>query len=137
MLQYMGFQALASTSAGYAWSTGRPDYKVSLEDVLEHLADLSAAVDLPINADFEAGFAVNPEGVAANVALAVQSGVSGLSIEDRDVGAIDTLFETAFAVERVRAARNAIDQSGADVVLVARTSQTWCARSRRNQSTSS
>jgi 2-methylisocitrate lyase-like PEP mutase family enzyme len=120
MLQRLGFQALASTSTGYAWSTGRPDYSVTRDDVLEHLALLVNAVDLPINADFESGFAVEPEGVAANVVLAVESGVAGLSIEDRDVEG-GGLYDLRFAVERVRAARKAIDESGHDVILVART----------------
>jgi 2-methylisocitrate lyase-like PEP mutase family enzyme len=121
MLQRLGFVALASTSTGYAWSTGRPDYGVTRADVLEHLASLSAAVELPINADFESGFASEPEGVAESVKLAVNAGVAGLSIEDRDVAARETLYETAYAVERVRAARRAIDQTGSDVILVART----------------
>lgn len=121
MLQRLGFAALASTSTGYAWSTGRPDYGVTRDDVLEHLASLSAAVDLPVNADFESGFASAPEGVAESVRLAVKTGVSGLSIEDRNVDARDTLYETGFAVERIRAARRAIDQTGEDVILVART----------------
>src|ERR1700744_2085565 len=82
-LQALGFKALASTSAGFAWSTGRMDYQLSVDDVLGHLATLCAASDLPVNADFEGGFAVEPEGVAANVTRAVATGVAGLSIEDR------------------------------------------------------
>src|ERR1700761_6843507 len=82
LLQHLGFEALASTSSGHAWTSGRPDYGVNRDDVLAHLTELSAAVDLPINADFEYGFAVEPEGVAANVKRAVQTGVAGLSIED-------------------------------------------------------
>jgi 2-methylisocitrate lyase-like PEP mutase family enzyme len=121
MLQHLGFAALASTSSGHAWSTGRSDYAVKRDDVLRHLSELCAAVDLPINADFESGFAADPEGVAANVALAVQAGVAGLSIEDRDIDAASGLYDTAFAVERIRAARAAIDRSGEDVILVART----------------
>jgi 2-methylisocitrate lyase-like PEP mutase family enzyme len=120
MLQHLGFAALASTSAGYAWTAGRADNAVTRDDVLGHLASLREAVDLPINADFESGFATDPEGVAANVALAVRAGVAGLSIEDRD-GTPSGLYETAVAVERIRAARAAIDGTGADVVLVART----------------
>jgi 2-methylisocitrate lyase-like PEP mutase family enzyme len=120
MLQRMGFAALASTSSGYAWSTGRPDYGVTRDDVLAHLTSLSNAVDLPVNADFEAGFAADPAGVASNVRLAVATGVSGLSIEDRDVDHA-RLFDRALAVERIRAARTAIDQSGEEVILVART----------------
>ena len=121
MLQHLGFFALASTSSGYAWSTGRADYAVTRSDVLQHLTSLCAAVDLPVNADFESGFAADPEGVAANVGLAVKTGVAGLSIEDRELEAPFGLYDNAFAVERIRAARVAIDQSGEDVILVART----------------
>ncbi len=120
MLQHLGFAALASTSAGFAWAMGRPDNAVTRADVLQHLALLCDAVDLPVNADFESGFAAAPEGVAENVGLAIGTGVAGLSIEDRD----DTpsgLYDLPFAVERIRAARAAVDRSGADVILVART----------------
>ena len=82
MLSHLGFAALASTSMGYAWTTCRPDYAVTREDVLGHLASLSASVDIPVNADFESGFAAEPEGVAASVVLAIETGVAGLSIED-------------------------------------------------------
>lgn len=121
LLQHLGFDALASTSSGYAWTTGRPDYAVTLDDVLEHLTALCGAVDLPVNADFESGFAADPEGVAANVGLAIRTGVAGLSIEDRALEASSGLYDMAFAVERIRAARAAIDRSGEDVILVART----------------
>jgi 2-methylisocitrate lyase-like PEP mutase family enzyme len=121
MFQHMGFAALASTSSGYAWTTGRPDNSVTRDDVLTHLAALCAAVDLPVNADFESGFATDPEGVAANVGLAIETGVAGLSIEDRDIEAGSGLYEKSLAVSRIRAARAAVDRSGADVVLVART----------------
>jgi 2-methylisocitrate lyase-like PEP mutase family enzyme len=117
----MGFAALASTSSGYAWTTGRPDYGVTCTDVLNHLKSICEAVDLPVNADFESGFAAEPEGVAANVGLAIETGVAGLSIEDRDINAPFGLYDQAFAVERIRAARAAIDQSGENVILVART----------------
>jgi 2-methylisocitrate lyase-like PEP mutase family enzyme len=120
MLQHLGFAALASTSAGYAWTTGRPDYAVTREDVLQHLTSVCEAVDLPVNADLESGFASDPEGVAANVALAIQTGVAGLSIEDRELDR-PGLYAKALAVERIRAARATIDQSGEDVILVART----------------
>jgi 2-methylisocitrate lyase-like PEP mutase family enzyme len=120
MLQHLGFAALASTSAGYAWTTGRPDQAVSREDALQHLTALCAAVDLPVNADFESGFASDPAGVAANVGLAIRTGVAGLSIEDRDLEG-PGLYDTALAVERIRACRAAIDRSGEDVILVART----------------
>src|SRR3569623_859249 len=83
MLQHLGFAALASTSSGYAWTRGRPDYAVTRADVLQHLTSLCDAVVLPVNADFESGFASDPEGLAANVGLAVQTGVAGLSLEDR------------------------------------------------------
>jgi 2-methylisocitrate lyase-like PEP mutase family enzyme len=121
MLQHFGFEALASTSSGYAWSTGRADYAVTRDDVLQHLTALSAAVDLPINADFESGFASEPEQVAANVTLAIQTGIAGLSIEDRDLRQPSQLYDAALAVERIRAARAAVDAAGGDVILVART----------------
>ena len=120
MFQHLGFSALASTSSGYAWTTGRPDYGVTREAALDHLATLAQAVDLPINADFESGFATDPEGVAASVDLAIAAGVAGLSIEDRDLEA-SRLYDTPMALERLRAARRAIDHSGHDVLLVART----------------
>jgi len=121
MLQHLGFAALASTSSGYAWTMGRPDYAVSRDEVLQHLASLCQAVTIPVNADFESGFASDPEEVAANVRLAIQTGVAGLSIEDRNLDAPSGLYDTDLAVERIRAARAAIDQSGEDVILVART----------------
>ncbi len=121
LLQHMGFQAVASTSSGYAWSTGRPDYAVSRADVLQHLSSLCNTIDLPVNADFESGFAADPAGVAKSVELAIDTGVAGLSIEDRDVDAIEQLYDLKTAVERVRAARIAIDRIGHDVILVART----------------
>jgi 2-methylisocitrate lyase-like PEP mutase family enzyme len=121
MFQELGFSALATTSTGFAWSTGRPDYAVTREDVLQHLASLSEAVDLPVNADFESGFASDPQDVAANVTLAVKTGIAGLSIEDRIVGDLDKLYETPLAAERIRAARAAIDKTGEDVMLVGRT----------------
>jgi 2-methylisocitrate lyase-like PEP mutase family enzyme len=120
MLESLGFEALASTSTGYAWSTGRPDYAVTRDDVLEHLTTLATSVDLPLNADFEAGFAPDPEGLAQNVSLAIAAGVAGLSIEDRVVGE-SGLYDIATSVERLKAARAAIDQSGENVILVART----------------
>lgn len=113
-LERMGFKAVASTSSGYAWSMGREDGDMSRDEVLAHLTMLCGATDLPLNADFEAGFAEDAAGVAANVALAVATGVAGLSIEDR-VG--KELYEIPLAVERMRAAREA---AGADVVLVGR-----------------
>jgi 2-methylisocitrate lyase-like PEP mutase family enzyme len=121
LLQHIGFQAVASTSSGYAWSTGRPDYAVSRADVLQHLTSLCNAIDLPVNADFESGFAADATGVAASVGLAIDTGVAGLSIEDRDAGAGEELYDLETAIGRVRAARAAIDRSGHDVMLVART----------------
>jgi 2-methylisocitrate lyase-like PEP mutase family enzyme len=116
-LERMGFKALASTSSGLAWSMGREDGEVSRDEVLSHLRFLCAATDLPVNADFEAGFADDAEGVAANVALAVGTGVAGLSIEDRTGR---ELCELGLAVDRIRAAREAIDRTGEDVLLVGR-----------------
>jgi 2-methylisocitrate lyase-like PEP mutase family enzyme len=121
LFQHLGFSALATTSTGFAWSIGKPDYAVTLDDVLQHLKALSEAVDLPINADFESGFANDPGDLAANVTRAVQAGVSGVSVEDRTMGQLDKLFETPLAVERIRAARAAIDKTGQDVLLIART----------------
>jgi 2-methylisocitrate lyase-like PEP mutase family enzyme len=116
-LQQLGFKALATTSAGFAWSMGREDGDMSRDEVLGHMKVMCDATYLPVNADFEAGFADEPEGVAANVALAIETGVAGLSIEDR-VG--KDLYERGIAVERMRAARQAIDRSGQNVVLVGR-----------------
>jgi 2-methylisocitrate lyase-like PEP mutase family enzyme len=121
LLQHLGFQAVASTSSGSAWSTGRPDYAVSRSDVLEHLNSLCNAIDLPVNADFESGFADDPDGVGESVELAIDTGVAGLSIEDRDVAAAEQLYDLETAVERLSAARLAIDRTGHDVILVART----------------
>ena len=116
-LEKAGFKALASTSAGAAWAMGRTDGELSRDEVLEHLRFLCAATDLPVNADFEAGFADEPEEVAANVTLALDTGVAGLSIEDRTGR---SLYESRLAVDRIRAAREAITNSGQDVILVAR-----------------
>ena len=113
-----GFKALASTSAGFAWTLGREDGEVTRDELLAHLRDLNAATDLPVNADFEAGFADDPETVAKNVTLAIETGVAGLSIEDRTGTA---LYPFEYAVERIRAARGAIADSGKDVILVGRT----------------
>lgn len=120
MLQGMGFQALASTSSGFAWSHGRPDNGISREMALAHLAELVAATDVPINADFESGFAADPAGVAQSVRLAVETGVAGLSIEDATGDAAAPLFTLDEAVERLRAARRAIDRAGPDTLLVGR-----------------
>src|SRR3979411_3073740 len=119
-LQHIGFKAIASTSAGFAWSIGKADNRVTLDEVCDHLAALCAAVDLPVNADFEGGFAHKPEKVGANVARAVTTGVSGLSIEDSTGDAAKPLYERAFAIERIKAARAAIDADISGVMLVGR-----------------
>jgi 2-methylisocitrate lyase-like PEP mutase family enzyme len=120
ILQGLGFQALASTSSGMAWSKGLTDYEVELGDVLDHLTMLCAATDLPLNADFENGFADDPEGVGGNVARALEAGVAGLSIEDTTRRPGKPVYETAEAVARIRAARAAIDAEGSGAVLVGR-----------------
>lgn len=119
-LASLGFKALASTSAGFAWSIGRPDNGITVEQVLTHLKDLVDAVAIPINADFKGGFAVEPEGVAKNVTRAVATGIAGLSIEDSTGDAANPLFDVTLAVERVRAARAAIDKSNSGVMLTGR-----------------
>jgi 2-methylisocitrate lyase-like PEP mutase family enzyme len=119
-LAHIGFKALASTSAGFAWSIGKADNRVTLDEVCEHLTELCGAVDLPVNADFEGGFAHEAEKVAANVARAVKTGVAGLSIEDSTGDPAKPLYERAFAIERIRAARAAIDKDNSGVLLVGR-----------------
>jgi methylisocitrate lyase len=116
----MGFPALATTSAGFAWTLGRADRGVALEEMLEHLAAVVDAVSLPVNADFEGGYAVDPEQVGANVTRAAATGIAGLSIEDSTGDEADPLFPIELAVERVRAARAAIDETGQDIVLTGR-----------------
>lgn len=116
----MGFAALASTSSGHAWTTGQPDYGVTRDAVLAHLTSLCAALDLPVNADFENSFAVEPEDVAANVRPGIETGLAGLSIEGSKPGGAG-LHDLPLSVARIRAARAAIDASGQDVILVART----------------
>ena len=119
-LQSLGFKALATTSSGFAWSRGRADNHVERETVLAHLREMVQATDLPINADFESGFARDAAGVAESVRLAVETGVAGLSIEDSTGDAETPLFSLDTAVERMRAARRAIDASGGDTLLVGR-----------------
>lgn len=119
-LEQMGFEALATTSAGLAWSLGRADSQVTLEQTLEHLRVIVDAVRVPVNADFEGGYAVDPARVAANVTLAAETGIAGLSIEDSSGDQADPLFELELAVERIRAARAAIDESGTGIVLTGR-----------------
>ena len=120
ILEHLGYKALASTSAGMAWALGSGDGQVSLDEVLLHLSTLAHASDLPLNADFENGFADAPAEVAANVALAVDTGIAGLSIEDYTGRAADGLYGFDLAVARVAAARAAIDRSGSGVLLTAR-----------------
>ena len=121
-LQHLGFPALATTSAGFAFAQGLPDSDavVGLERSLSHIAEIAAAVDLPVNADFASGYGVDPRGVAESVTRCVATGVAGLSIEDATGDQSAPLYELPLAVERVRAARQAIDQSGGDVLLTAR-----------------
>jgi 2-methylisocitrate lyase-like PEP mutase family enzyme len=120
VLAQLGFPALATTSSGFAWSLGRPDNHVSLDEALAHIQAIATSVNIPVNADFEGGFAVEPDGVAANVAAAVKTGVAGLSIEDSTGDSTNPLFAFELAVERVRAARRAIDDSSTGVLLTAR-----------------
>lgn len=119
-LATLGVPALASTSAGLAFSRGLPDGAVPLEEVLRHLAELASATSLPLNADLEAGFAAAPAGVAESVRRCIDTGVAGLSIEDATGRPEAPLYELAEAVERLRAARAAVDASGSGVVLTAR-----------------
>jgi 2-methylisocitrate lyase-like PEP mutase family enzyme len=121
-LRHLGFKALATTSGGFAFSKALPDGAgvVSRDMVLDHIADIVAAVEIPINADFQAGYAHEPEGVAANVRFCVETGVAGLSIEDATDRREEPLYELPLAVERIKAARAAIDASHADVLLTAR-----------------
>lgn len=127
-LQQMGFQALATTSAGMAWTLGHADAQVTLDDALEHLRAIAGAVDVPVNADFQGGYAVEPAGVAANVALAAATGIAGLSIEDSTGEAAQPLFDFDLAVARVRAARQAIDDGGTGVLLTGRSEGFVCGR---------
>ena len=119
-LQSLGFKALATTSSGLAYSLGLPDGAVSLEATLAHMQSIAEATDIPLNADFGDGLAADPEGVAANVRRAVATGVAGISIEDQIPGT-EKLYEHALAVERVQAAREAVDAAGKDTILVGRT----------------
>lgn len=120
ILQSLGFKALASSSAGLAWAHGNADYNVARDDVLAHLTAICAATDIPVNADFENGFADDPDGVAANVALAIETGVAGLSVEDSSWAPDDPLYDFDLSVARVKAARKAVDDSGSGVFLTAR-----------------
>lgn len=115
-----GFQALATTSSGLAWTHGRADYGITLGDALDNFRRLTSAVDLPISADFQGGFAIEPDDVARNVTTAIATGLAGLSIEDSTGDPASPLFEPPLAVARVAAARKAIDASGQRIVLTAR-----------------
>jgi 2-methylisocitrate lyase-like PEP mutase family enzyme len=119
-LQHLGFNALASTSAGFAWTIGKADNRVTVDDVCNHLAAISSAVDIPVNADFEGGFAVEPEGVANNVARAVKTGIAGLSIEDSTGDKQKPLIDRNLAIARIKAARAAIDADNSGVLLTGR-----------------
>jgi 2-methylisocitrate lyase-like PEP mutase family enzyme len=116
----LGFKAVATTSAGMAWSLGRRDNEISLELSLAHLRTIASAVDVPVNADFEDGFARDPIGVAANVWAAAETGIAGVSIEDSTGDQTAPLYDFDLAVERVKAARRAIDDSGTGVLLTGR-----------------
>ena len=119
-LEHLGFKALATTSAGFAFSRGKPDGGVSLDEMLRHIGEIAAATALPVNADFLNGFAVEPEAVARNTQLCIAQGVAGLSIEDNTGNSAAPLYDKNLAVDRIRAARNAIDASGIPVVLTGR-----------------
>ena len=120
LLARLGFKAIATTSAGFAWSIGRPDHQPTLEEALDHLRSIARSVEVPVNADFEGGFAIEPDAVGRNVAAAAATGIAGLSIEDSTHDPAAPLFDVPLAVERIRAARMAIDQSGTGVLLTAR-----------------
>jgi 2-methylisocitrate lyase-like PEP mutase family enzyme len=120
VLVQLGFKAVATTSCGLAWTLGVRDHAVTLEQKLTHLRDMTAAVPVPINADFEKGFAVAPAEVAANVTAAAATGIAGLSIEDSTGDPSNPLFDLSLAVERMRAAREALDKTGTGVLLTGR-----------------
>jgi 2-methylisocitrate lyase-like PEP mutase family enzyme len=120
-LQGLGFKALATTSSGYAHALGYSDGDVTRDMVLAHCREIAQVADIPVNADFEGGYADDPDEVAANVRLCVETGVAGLSIEDFTGNDADPLYDFDLAVKRVRAARDAIDKAGGDVIFTART----------------
>jgi 2-methylisocitrate lyase-like PEP mutase family enzyme len=119
-LEQLGFPALATTSAGFAWAIGRADNHVTLEEALGYFRAIADAVAVPVSADFEGGFAIEPADVATNVTLAARTGIAGLSIEDSTHDPDNPLFDFTLAVERVAAARRAIDASGVRLVLTGR-----------------
>ena len=121
-LQHVGFTALATTSAGFAFARGLPDTVTALTrgQMLDHVREIVEATPLPVNADFQNGYADEPDGVAENVALCVATGVAGLSIEDNTGNQASPLYDFDLAIERIKGARSAIDASGVPVVLTAR-----------------
>jgi 2-methylisocitrate lyase-like PEP mutase family enzyme len=127
-LEQMGFEALATTSAGFAWTSGHADNHVTLDQALDHLRDVAKAVTVPVNADFEGGYAVDPQQVGENVKLAAATGIAGLSIEDSSGDEAQPLYEFDLAVERIAAARRAIDESGTSIVLTGRSEGFVCGR---------
>ncbi|WP_413761872.1 oxaloacetate decarboxylase [Variovorax sp. Varisp41] len=127
-LEGLGYKALATTSSGFAWSHGQADGAIARDAVLAHLRELVAATALPVNADFENGFGADPQAVAQSVRLAVETGVAGLSIEDSTGNADAPLFPIEVAVERMRAARGAIDAAGGDTLLVGRAENFFAGR---------
>jgi 2-methylisocitrate lyase-like PEP mutase family enzyme len=120
LLAELGFPALATTSSGFAWSLGRADNKVTLEEALAHFRAVAESVAIPLNADFEAGFAVAPADIEGNVARAAATGIAGISIEDSTGDPSNPLFDFALSVDRVRAARRALDASSPEILLTAR-----------------
>jgi 2-methylisocitrate lyase-like PEP mutase family enzyme len=128
ILVNLGFKAVATTSAGFAWSVGRRDNQISLEMVLAHLRAMAGALDVPVNADFEDAFAAEPADVAANVAAAAGTGIAGLSVEDSTGNPAQPLYELPLAIERMKAARRAIDESGTGVLLTGRSEGFICGR---------
>jgi 2-methylisocitrate lyase-like PEP mutase family enzyme len=119
-LERLGFKALATTSAGFAFSRGKPDGGVPRDEMLAHIRDIVKVTALPVNADFHGGYADEPEDVAANVQLCVETGVAGLSIEDSTGRSDSPLYEKKLAIERMRAARSAIETSKSGVILTGR-----------------
>ena len=137
LLAGLGFQALATTSSGFAASRGRADHHVSLEETLDALRSIAEAVEIPVNADFEGGFAIEPADVGANVRLAAATGIAGLSIEDSTGDPTKPLFDLDLAIERIAAARRAIDESGTGILLTGRSEgvHSWAPGSLGNHST--
>ena len=125
-LEHLGFKALATTSAGFAFSKGLPDAAVPREMMLEHFREIAAATSLPVNADFRNGYADDPEGVAANIAFCIATGVAGLSIEDSTGKKEKPLYDFDSGVERIKAARAAINAAGVPVILTARCEAWLC-----------